>query len=157
MEESNYTPKKVYVEFEMLEHAPMNANDASIYPHNGVYLLVHDDGVLSVVYVEKDNAKTFLQQFYETCIGSKPICPVDSVVHVNEVKSVEERFKKTIDSEKRRLDDEYEKRRMELEHEYEIKKLKLEQEMPKRFEQGEWVSGQTLVEIVKTLTMSGKN
>lgn len=153
MEESNYTPKKVYVELEMLEHAPMNANDASIYPHNGVYLLVHDDGALSVVYVEKDNAKTNLSQFYETCIGSKPICPVGSVVHVNEVKSVEERCKKTIDSEKKRLEDEYEKMRMELEHKQEIKMLKLEQEMPKRFEQGEWVSGQTLAEIIKTLVL----
>lgn len=137
----------------MLEHVPANANDASIYPHNGVYLLIHEDGVMSVAYAEKDNAKTYLSQFSETYIGSNPICPVDSVVHVNEVKSVEERCKKTIDSEKRRLEGEYEKRRMELEHEYEIKKLKLEQEMPKRFEQGEWVSGQTLVEIIKTLAL----
>ena len=143
--------EKVYVEFEMLEHTPADANDASIYPHNGVYLLKHDDGGMSVVYVEKDASKTYLSQFYETFVGSRTICPVDSVVHVNEVKSLEERCKETIDSEKRRLEDEYEKRRMELEHKQEIKMLKLEQEMPKRFEQGEWVSGQTLVEIIKTL------
>jgi len=145
--------KKVYVELEMLEHVPANANDASIYPHNGVYLLIHEDGTMSVAYVEKDNAKTYLSQFSETFIGFKPICPVDSVVSVNEVKAVEERCKETIDSEKRRLEDEYEKRRMELEHKYEIETLKLEQETPKRFEQGEWVSGQTLVEIIKTLAL----
>lgn len=43
------------------------------------------------------------------------------------------------------------------EHKHEIKMLKLEQETPKRFEQGEWVSGQTLAEIIKTLvTMIGE-
>ena len=153
MEESNYTPKKVYLELEMLEHVPMNANDASIYPHNGVYLLIRDDGSTSVAYAEKDGSKTHLLQFIETFVGSKPIYPVDSVVPVNEVTSLEERCKETIDSEKRRLEDEYEKRRMELEHKYEIETLKLEQETPKRFEQGEWVSGQTLVEIIKTLAL----
>lgn len=44
---------------------------------------------------------------------------------------------------------------MELEHEYEMKKLQLELETPKRFAQGEWVSGKTLAEIVKTL--AGEN
>jgi len=42
-------------------------------------------------------------------------------------------------------------RRMELEQEYEKKKLQLELETPKRFAQGEWVSGKTLTEIIKTL------
>lgn len=153
MEEKTIKTKKVYVEFEMLEHVPANANDASIYPHNGVYLLIHEDGMMSVAYIEKDNAKTFLSQFSETYIGFKPICPVDSVVNVNEVKAVEERCKETIDSEKIRLEEEYEEMRMELEHKYEIKMLKLEQELPKRFEQGEWVSGQTLAEIIKTLAL----
>jgi hypothetical protein len=46
-------------------------------------------------------------------------------------------------------------RRMELEQEYEKKKLQLELETPKRFAQGEWVSGKTLTEIIKTL--AGKN
>ena len=43
------------------------------------------------------------------------------------------------------------KRLAELDHEYETKKLKLELETPKRFAQGEWVSGKTLTEIIKTL------
>ncbi len=43
-------------------------------------------------------------------------------------------------------------RRMELEQEYEKKKLQLELDTPKRFAQGEWVSGKTLTEIIKALT-----
>ena len=42
-------------------------------------------------------------------------------------------------------------RRMELESEYEKKKLQLELDTPKRFAQGEWVSGKTLTEIIRTL------
>lgn len=41
--------------------------------------------------------------------------------------------------------------REKLNDEYERKKMQLELETPKRFAQGEWVSGKTLTEIVKTL------
>lgn len=47
-------------------------------------------------------------------------------------------------------------RRMELEQEYEKKKLQLELDTPKRFAQGEWVSGKTLTEIIKALTAGKK-
>jgi len=47
-------------------------------------------------------------------------------------------------------------RRMELEQEYEKKKMQLELDTPKRFAQGEWVSGKTLTEIIRALT-AGKN
>ena len=47
-------------------------------------------------------------------------------------------------------------RRMELEQEYEKKKLQLELDTPKRFAQGEWVSGKTLTEIVKVLAAGKK-
>ena len=47
-------------------------------------------------------------------------------------------------------------RRMELEQEYEKKKLQLELDTPKRFAQGEWVSGKTLTEIIKTLAAGKK-
>ena len=47
-------------------------------------------------------------------------------------------------------------RRMELEQEYEKKKLQLELDTPKRFAQGEWVSGKTLTEIIRTLTGENK-
>ena len=46
-------------------------------------------------------------------------------------------------------------RRMELEQEYEKKKMQLELDTPKRFAQGEWVSGKTLTEIIRTL-IAGK-
>lgn len=141
MEEKIIKTKKVYVELEMLEHIPLNANDTSLYPHNGVYLLKRDDGSMSVAYAEKDAAKTCLSQFIETFIGSRPICPVDSVVHVNELKAVKERYEEDLESEKRHLNDEYEKKMLQLEHEYEMKEKDLENEMPKRFERCEWVSG----------------
>ena len=47
-------------------------------------------------------------------------------------------------------------RRMELEQEYEMKKMRLELDTPKRFAQGEWVSGKTLTEIIRTLTAGKK-
>ena len=47
-------------------------------------------------------------------------------------------------------------RRMELEQEYEKKKLQLELDTPKRFAQGEWVSGKTLTEIIKALVAGKK-
>lgn len=47
-------------------------------------------------------------------------------------------------------------RRMELEQEYEKKKMQLELDTPKRFAQGEWVSGKTLTEIIRTLTAGKK-
>lgn len=47
-------------------------------------------------------------------------------------------------------------RRMELEQEYEKKKLQLELDTPKRFAQGEWVSGKTLTEIIRTLAAGKK-
>ena len=47
-------------------------------------------------------------------------------------------------------------RRMELEQEYEMKKMQLELDTPKRFAQGEWVSGKTLTEIIRTLTGGNK-
>ena len=58
------------------------------------------------------------------------------------------------------LDDEsaknYQLRKMELEQEYEKKKMQLELDTPKRFAQGEWVSGKTLTEIIRTLTAGKK-
>ncbi len=50
----------------------------------------------------------------------------------------------------------YQLRKMELEHEYEQKKMQLELDTPKRFAQGEWVSGKTLTEIIRTLTAGKK-
>ena len=59
-----------------------------------------------------------------------------------------------------KLNDEYEQkyqlRKLELEQEYERKRHQLELDIPKRFGQGEWVSGKTLVEIVKALAAENK-
>lgn len=46
------------------------------------------------------------------------------------------------------------KRRMELDQEYELKKMQLELDTPKRFAQGEWVSGKTLKEIIEVLAQT---
>jgi hypothetical protein len=51
---------------------------------------------------------------------------------------------------------EYQQRQTNLEHEYELRRQQLELETPKRFAQGEWVSGKTLTEIIKTLTGKGQ-
>ena len=50
----------------------------------------------------------------------------------------------------------YQQRQTNLEHEYELRRQQLELETPKRFAQGEWVSGKTLTEIIKALTGKGK-
>ena len=47
-------------------------------------------------------------------------------------------------------------RRLELDKEYELKKMQLELDTPKRFAQGEWVSGKTLKEIVEVLARGKK-
>ena len=60
-----------------------------------------------------------------------------------------------VDAAKAQVAMEYDMKKMELEQEYEMKKLQLELETPKRFAQGEWVSGKTLAEVVKTL--AGEN
>ena len=82
-------------------------------------------------------------------------------------RETEENCKKLIEGKKTELqrrmntlDDEsaknYQLRKMELEQEYEKKKLQLELDTPKRFAQGEWVSGKTLTEIIKTLVAGKK-
>lgn len=75
----------------------------------------------------------------------------------------EENCKKLIDEKEKELSAHAEEndhtlamRRMELEQEYEKKKLQLELDIPKRFAQGEWVSGKTLTEIIRTLTAGKK-
>ena len=82
-------------------------------------------------------------------------------------RKTEENCKKMIEEKEtevqRRMDaiydksaNDYQLHKMELEHEYEQKKLQLELDTPKRFAQGEWVSGKTLTEIIKALTAGKK-
>ena len=78
-------------------------------------------------------------------------------------REIEENCKKLIEEKEKelsahadQLDGTLAMRRMELEQEYERKKLQLEIDTPKRFAQGEWVSGKTLTEIIRTLVAGKK-
>lgn len=71
-------------------------------------------------------------------------------------RETEENCKKLIEDHAEENDRTLAMRRMELEQEYEKKKLQLELDTPKRFAQGEWVSGKTLTEIIKALTADKK-
>lgn len=77
-------------------------------------------------------------------------------------RQTEENCKKLIEEKEKELlahaeenDRQHAERCMVLEQEYEKKKLQLELDTPKHFAQGEWVSGKTLTEIIRTL-VSGK-
>jgi hypothetical protein len=79
--------------------------------------------------------------------------------HSDELTELEQEYERKklqleLDTEQLRKEDQQSlaTRRMELEQEYEKKKLQLELDTPKRFAQGEWVSGKTLTEIVRILT-----
>jgi hypothetical protein len=68
-----------------------------------------------------------------------------------EARAVKEDFESRKAALQEQMDTTLAMRRMELDQEYELKKMQLELDTPKRFAQGEWVSGKTLTEIVKTL------
>jgi hypothetical protein len=146
----------MYVELEMLDNMPINCNKKDLYPHDGVFLLKRIDGIMSVVSVERgtDNAD-YCYGFIETIIGSKPTIASENVMNARDVdKTLDEmrdKYSKKNEQREKELQAAYEMRKEKLEHDYEMKKLQLEQEMPKRFEQGEWVSGKTLTDIIKTL------
>lgn len=65
--------------------------------------------------------------------------------------SYEESIRQLKESHKETFDLAVASKTEEMRQEYEMKKLQLDLETPKRFAQGEWVSGKTLTEIVKTL------
>lgn len=73
----------------------------------------------------------------------------------NELESLKGERKKELESMaaelRTKMEHELDIRRRELEHEYEVKRLQLEADMPKRFGQGEWVSGKTLTEIIRIM------
>ena len=62
-----------------------------------------------------------------------------------------EYMEKTLSDKQAQLDADFTSRMRDLQHDYEMRKQQLELETPKRFAQGEWVSGKTLTEIIKTL------
>ena len=156
--------KRLYAAFEVLEGInPQdgNFNKNEYYPHDGIFLLKHADGSMSVVNVtlNKVDAESgsyccpMFQQCFIGCPNTIDSGRVMDSYEVNEkMDAMRDRYDADLKQKKTELDAEFEQKRMALEHEYEIKKLELEKEMPKRFEQGEWVSGKTLTDIIKTLT-----
>ena len=152
--------KRLHAEFEVLEGiAPTDANfnKKEYYPHDGIFMLRHPEGGFSVVNVLRgDGAAEYCQQFQMCFVGFPNTIDSGRVMDSYEVNekmdAMRDRYEADLKQKKTELDAEFEQKRMALEHEYEIKKLELEKEMPKRFEQGEWVSGKTLTDIIKTLT-----
>ena len=152
--------KRLHAEFEVLEGiapADGNFNKKEYYPHDGIFMLRHPEGGFSVVNVLRgDGAAEYCQQFQMCFVGFPNTIDSGRVMDSYEVNekmdAMRDRYDADLKQKKTELDAEFEQKRMALEHEYEIKKLELEKEMPKRFEQGEWVSGKTLTDIIKTLT-----
>lgn len=146
----------MYVELEMLDNMPIDCNKKVLYPHDGVFMLKRIDGTMSVASVERGTQDgDYCYGFTETIIGSKPTIASENVMDARDVNKkldeMSDKYYKKTEQREKELQADYEMRKEKLEHEYEIKKLQMEQEMPKRFEQGEWVSGKTLSDIIKTL------
>ena len=163
--------KRLHAEFEVLEGiapADANFNKKEYYPHDGIFMLRHPEGGFSVVNVVRgDGAAEYCQQFQMCFVGFPNTIDSGRVMdsyEVNEkmdamrdryeadLKIKQTELEANFNTKQAELEAEYEKKRIALEHEYEMKRLELEKEMPKRFEQGEWVSGKTLTDIIKTLT-----
>lgn len=146
----------MYVELEMLDNMPIDCNKKDLYPHDGVFLLKRIDGTMSVASVERGTQDgDYCYGFTETIIGSKPTITSENVMDARDVNKkldeMSDKYYKEGEQRKKDLQAEFDLRKEKLEHDYEMCTLQLEQEMPKRFEQGEWVSGKTLSDIIKTL------
>ena len=158
-QEENKTTE-AFIKLEVIRGLAPNdyANKKVNFPHDGSFLIIRTDGVMSVATVVLGNNedKENCQTFQECWIGAPEMMDAGNVMDCREVNvkmdAMRDRYEADLKQKKTELDAEFEQKRMALEHEYEIKKLELEKEMPKRFEQGEWVSGKTLTDIIKTLT-----
>ena len=158
-QEENKTTE-AFIKLEVIRGLAPNdyANKKVNFPHDGSFLIIRTDGVMSVATVVLGNneEKEGCQTFQECWIGAPEMMDAGNVMDCREVNvkmdAMRDRYDADLKQKKTELDAEFEQKRMALEHEYEIKKLELEKEMPKRFEQGEWVSGKTLTDIIKTLT-----
>lgn len=94
---------------------------------------------------------------HEAAMAEQKQTALDMVQAAKDAASLQIKEMQTaIDERTQQLEKEYEAKRTALEHEYEMKRLQLEMEVPKRFAQGEWVSGKTLTEIIKTLAGKSK-
>jgi len=179
MEET--TMKELMVRFPVIE---LKSGDfiqhAKHYPNDGMYIVICADHTISLVEVELQAlgvgelrcSDELCMTFRESMIlGENVVNPKDMVpasllkqkeqeweVKVKAAQAEAKDAKENLLSEQSRLTEKMEaelaSRSSKLEHEYEIKKLRLELEQPKRFGQGEWVSGNTLKDIIKTLVGS---
>lgn len=152
--------KRVYVELEVIEGIEPNvqANTNAIYPHSGTFLLKRTDGMASVVNINKgvEPYEEYTAGWQETLIGAPDMIESQFVMDSRDVdrkmEAMIKRYDEDVARRKHDLEQEFEMKRKDLEHEYEMRTKELESETPKRFSQGEWVSGKTLTEIIKTLT-----
>ena len=152
--------KRLHAEFEVLEGiAPANANfnNKEYYPHDGIFMLKHPEGGFSVVNVVRgDGTAEYCQQFQMCFVGFPNTIDSGRVMDSYEVNdkmdAMRDRYEADLKQKKHEIEQEFEKKRMELEHQHEIRMMEIENEQPKRNSQGEWVSGKTLTEIIKTLT-----
>ena len=169
-QEENKTTE-AFIKLEVIRGLAPNdyANKKVNFPHDGSFLIIRTDGVMSVATVVLGNNedKENCQTFQECWIGAPEMMDAGNVMDCREVnvkmdamrdryeadlKIKQTELESNFNTKQAELEAEYEKKRIALEHEYEMKRLELEKEMPKRFEQGEWVSGKTLTDIIKTLT-----
>ena len=148
--------KMMYVELEVIKDVAISQNlgDISFWPHEGFFLLIRTDGMMSVVSVQITEGNTFAT-VTEVWIGCMPTIESEFVMDSHDVdekmSAMIKRYDEDVARRKHDIEQEYELKRKDLEHEYEMKKKELETEMPKRMEQGEWVSGKTLTEIIRIL------
>ena len=136
----------------------VQANINEIYPHSGTFLLKRTDGMMSVVSINKGTEpySEYTPGWNEAFVPNADVIESQFVMDSREVDrqmdAMIKRYDEDVARRKHDLEQEFEKKRMELEHDYEMRTKELESETPKRFSQGEWVSGKTLTEIIKTLT-----
>ena len=116
--------------------------------------MIRQDGMMSVGSADLNPTNEYAG-YNEVFIGNAETIASENVMDARVVNkdmdALADKYYKELEAKKHELDQEFELKRQALEHEYEMKMKDLETEMPKRFEQGEWVSGKTLSEIIKTL------
>ena len=160
MAERTERTKRVYVELEVIEGIDPNvqANINEIYPHSGTFLLKRTDGMMSVVNINKgiEPYGEYAAGWQEVFVPNADVMESQFVMDSRDVdekmNAMIKRYDEDVARRKHDLEQEFEKKRMELEHQHDIRMMEIENEQPKRNSQGEWVSGKTLTEIIKTLT-----
>lgn len=165
--------KEVYVSLPLIEATDTDVSRKDMYPGIGRYLVRLPNSDLLVVEVYcipesgegvnfcsifigqqkpldeedimlKENADAVSEDYELQVKALKSQLEEQKAYYENRLKEQEERAKEQIDI---RVAAKVER----IEHEYEVKALKLEQDTPKRFGQGEWISGKTLKEIIALL------